>query len=498
MRQTPVTYVSSARDKSAFGREIESIMLQTFGHLPIGWILFAVLAAAGFIAFSSGRAALATSPASTAGLARTHSRPNYHGYYVAMCTVLPAILVFVIYLLVADPYIRAQLASELPSQITSLGEHGVAQYIDRLTENAALRETVASGDALFDAATRRLSEIAGLTRAIAFVGALSVALAGFFFARRQISHDFRARTHVERAITAALALCAGVAIVTTIGIVLSLVFETYRFFTIEGGPTVLSFLFGTDWNAQTGANFGAVPLFFGTLMIAVLAMCVAAPIGLYSAIYLSEYASPKVRAWVKPLLELLAGIPTVVYGFFAATIIAPAVRSGAQWVNGLSFVPDGFLAAQPTSALAAGLVMGIMIVPFVSSLSDDVINAVPQTLRDGALAMGATSSETVKQVVLPAALPGVIAALLLAVSRAIGETMIVVMAAGGRALITADPTSDLTTVTYQIVSLLTGDTEFDSAKTISAFALGFVLFAITLLFNLIALRVVQKYREKYD
>jgi phosphate transport system permease protein len=237
-------------------------------------------------------------------------------------------------------------------------------------------------------------------------------------------------------------------------------------------------------------------------MIALIAMLIAAPVGLFAAIYLSEYAGPKVRGWVKPILEILAGIPTVVYGFFALLVVAPAIRSIAIWINttlistGLASEP--LLAAQPTSALAAGLVMGIMVIPFVSSLSDDVINAVPQTLRDAAYAMGATKSETVKHVVLPAALPGIIASLLLAVSRAIGETMIVVMAAGQRARISADPTADFTTITVQIVALLTGETEFDSPKTLSAFALGLVLFVVTLFFNLIALRVVQKYREKYD
>lgn len=473
-------------------------MLQIFGHLPIGWLLLAILAAASIVAFYAGRMTLAAAPASTTGLARTHSQPDFHGYFVALCTILPAVLIFIIYLIIGDGFVRSQLASELPSQIQALGQMELAQYIDRLSEHAALNDAANTSSPLFNAASARFVQLTGQTRIITTIAALLFASAGFFFGRSRINRDFRARTFVERAINTALFLCAGIAVVTTVGIVLSLVFETFHFFTIEGGPTITGFLFGTDWNAQTGANFGAVPLFFGTFLIALLAMCVAAPIGLYSAIYLSEYASPAVRSWVKPLLELLAGIPTVVYGFLAASFIAPLVRSGAQWVNGLSFVPDNFLAAQPTSALAAGLVMGIMIVPFVSSLSDDVINAVPQTLRDGALAMGATKSETVKQVVMPAALPGVIAALLLGVSRAIGETMIVVMAAGGRALITADPTSDLTTVTYQIVSLLTGDTEFDSAKTISAFALGFVLFAITLMFNLIALRVVQKYREKYD
>lgn len=474
-------------------------MLQTIGHLPIGWLLFVVLAAAGFVAFYAGRMALVNSPVLEQQFARTHSQPNYHGYFVAMCTIAPAAIILLIYLIVADDYIRNQIAGELPKALTgSLGPLELAQYIDRLAEHSSSADATPTGNNLFDAASARFLELTGQTRIAAVGGALGTAAIGFFLARKKINRDFRARTFVEQGISALLFMCAAIAIFTTIGIVLSLVFETIRFFTMAGGSSVFGFLFGTDWNAQTGSNFGAVPLFFGTIMIALLAMLVAAPIGLFAAIYLSEYASPRVRIWVKPLLELLAGIPTVVYGFFAATIVAPLVRSGAQWINGLSFVPDGFLAAQPTSAMAAGLVMGIMIVPFVSSLSDDVINAVPQTLRDGALAMGATKSETIKQIVMPAALPGVIAALLLAVSRAIGETMIVVMAAGGRALITADPTSDLTTVTYQIVSLLTGDTEFDSAKTVSAFALGFVLFIVTLGFNLIALHVVQKYREKYD
>jgi phosphate transport system permease protein len=237
-------------------------------------------------------------------------------------------------------------------------------------------------------------------------------------------------------------------------------------------------------------------------MIALIAMLVAAPVGLFSAIYLSEYASVRTRRYVKPLLEMLAGIPTVVYGFFALLVIAPAVRASALGINSflieLGAVNGPVLAAQPTSALAAGLVMGVMVIPFVSSLSDDVINAVPDSLRDGAFAMGATKSETIKQIILPAALPGIVASMLLAVSRAIGETMIVVMAAGQRARISFDPSTDLTTITVQIVALLTGETEFDSPKTLSAFALGLVLFVVTLIFNLIALRVVQRYRDKYE
>jgi phosphate transport system permease protein len=291
--------------------------------------------------------------------------------------------------------------------------------------------------------------------------------------------------------------------------VLSLVFETIRFF---GEVSPMEFLFGLKWSAQTnirpdqvGASgaFGAVPLIYGSIMITVIAMIVAAPVGLFAAIYLSEYSGPRTRRTIKPILEVLAGVPTVVYGFFALLTVAPAVRAFGDWLNDvlmalMPWVEGPIIDAQPTSALAAGLVMGVMIIPFVSSLSDDVINATPQSLRDGAFALGATKSETVKQVILPAALPGVVAALLLAVSRAIGETMIVVMAAGQRAQITADPFQDVTTITVQIVDLLTGDTEFDSPKTLSAFALGFGLFLITLVFNLIAQRVVKAYREKYE
>jgi phosphate transport system permease protein len=258
------------------------------------------------------------------------------------------------------------------------------------------------------------------------------------------------------------------------------------------------FLFGLRWSPQealradqvgSSGSFGAIPVFTGTLLITAIAMFVAAPVGLFAAIYLSEYASSRVRSWVKPIMEVLAGVPTVVYGFFAALTVAPIVRD-----LGLSVGLD----TASESALAAGLVMGVMIIPYVSSLSDDVINAVPQSLRDGAYGLGATRSEAIRNVVIPAALPGIVGALLLGVSRAIGETMIVVMAAGLTAKLTANPLDNVTTVTVQIVTLLVGDQEFDSAKTLSAFALGLVLFVVTLGLNIIALRVVQKYREKYD
>nr|WP_083332792.1 phosphate ABC transporter permease subunit PstC [Hyphomonas sp. Mor2] len=473
-------------------------MLQTIGHLPIGWLLIAPLAAAGFFAFSFGRTEVSALPIGSTIGARLHSQPNYHGYFLAFCTILPAALIFLAYLVFAENYVRESLRSELPGYLLSRGPEQVDLFVQRVADYASQRTINDTGNILFDASVDRYAILKGESRLIAIALAIVAALGGFFLGRRPLNRSFPARSYVEQTITALLFVCAAIAIFTTIGIVFSLVYETVRFFSLPDGPGILEFLFGTDWNAQTGQNFGAVPLFFGTLMIALLAMCVAVPVGLFSAIYLSEYASPRFRSWVKPILELLAGIPTVVYGFFAATLIAPLVRSFALWLNGLPFTPDNFLAAQPTNALAAGLVMGVMIIPFVSSLSDDVINAVPQPLRDGALAVGATQSETIKQVVLPAAFPGIVAAVLLAVSRAIGETMIVVMAAGGRALITLDPTSDITTVTYQIVSLLTGDTAFDSARTISAFALGFALFGITLVFNVIALRVVKRYREAYD
>jgi len=330
------------------------------------------------------------------------------------------------------------------------------------------------------------------------VGIVTLLAAGLAFlrTRSQIAPGFRARNRVERLITILLLLSSVLAILTTIGIVLSLLFESMRFFSMV---SVTEFLFGLQWSpqiairadqiGQTGA-FGAIPLFAGTAMITAIAMMVAVPIGLFSAIYLSEYAGPKFRSIAKPVLEILAGIPTVVFGFFALLTVGPAIRA--------LFSTLGFESVVTQSALSAGLVMGVMIIPFISSLSDDVINAVPQSLRDGSYAMGATRSETVSQVVVPAALPGIIGAILLAVSRAVGETMIVVMAAGQGANLTANPLESVTTITVQIVMLLTGDQEFDSAKTLSAFALGLVLFVMTLIMNVIALRVVQKYREKYD
>ena len=310
----------------------------------------------------------------------------------------------------------------------------------------------------------------------------------------RLRHANRSTQLKELAIQFVLIASSLVAILTTVGIIVSLSFEAFRFFT---KVPLSEFLFGLDWSPQTAIRedqvgssgaFGVIPLLTGTLLISLIAMIVATPLGLYSAVYLAEYAKPKTRNYVKPLLELLAGIPTVVYGFFAALVVAPIIRATGSGV--------GFDISSE-SAMAAGLVMGVMLIPFISSLSDDVINAVPQALRDASLGMGATQAETITKVVLPAATPGIMGSLLLAISRAIGETMIVVMAAGLAANLSLNPFEAVTTTTVQIVTLLTGDQEFDSAKTLAAFAIALYLLILTLGLNIIALKIVDRYKRKY-
>ena len=341
-------------------------------------------------------------------------------------------------------------------------------------------------------------------------GAALAALLGALFAFSRIRPELRARNRVEGWIVGLLFASSAVAVLVTVGIIASLVFDSLRFFA---SVPITEFLLGTQWSPKTAIRadqvgssgaFGALPLFAGTFLIMLIAMTVAAPVGLFAAIYLSEYAGPVFRATVKPVLEVLAGVPTVVYGFFAALTVGPAFR---EFFNGLGAMLAGgpldglgqyLMLVQNQMALVAGGVMGIMLIPFVSSLSDDIINAVPQSLRDGSYAMGATKSETVKRVLLPAALPGVAGAMLLAMSRAIGETMIVTMAAGLAARLTLNPLDTVTTVTVQIVTLLTGDQEFDSPKTLAAFGLGLTLFLVTLALNFIAQRIVQTYRQQYD
>ena len=424
-----------------------------------------------------------------------HSLPSYYGYYAAMWCGVPALILFALWSMF-DGYIVLTMATEaLATRAPDL----TADQL-KLAHSDVLR-IVAGGTPVGEPkpyimdAVERYQDLEATSQAALTVIALSIAIAGASLALGRIRKEHRARNVVESGVMTFLIACSTIAIFTTIGIVLSVLFESIRFF--QQIPA-LDFIFGLEWSPQTAIRadqvgstgaFGAIPLFAGTLLISFIAMVVAAPVGLMSAIYLGEYASARVRAVAKPLLEILAGIPTVVYGFFAALTVAPFLRDSGALIG---------LDVSSESALAAGLVMGIMIIPFVSSLSDDVITAVPQALRDGSLALGATHSETVKKVVLPAALPGIVGGLLLAVSRAIGETMIVVMAAGLSANLTANPLEAVTTVTVQIVTLLVGDQEFDSAKTLAAFALGLMLFVTTLVLNIIALHVVRKYREQYD
>ncbi len=424
-----------------------------------------------------------------------HSLPSYHGAYVALWCALPALLVVGFWLSLQNGLIESIVLSGLPDQMASLSQGEINLLLSDIRNLATDDITSREPNPVVRAAAEHYKDLQSLGFMLMAGVVVLLSTGGLYFAQRAISPALRARPRVEKAIGWVLLIASIVAILTTIGIVLSLLFESLRFFS-QVSP--IDFLFGFSWSPQTalradqvGASgaFGAIPVFAGTLLITVIAMAVAVPIGLMAAIYMAEYASPATRSVVKPLLEILAGIPTVVYGFFAALTVGPAFRELGESL-GLSVASE--------SALAAGLVMGVMIIPFVSSLSDDVINAVPQSLRDGSYALGATQSETIRQVILPASLHGIVGAVLLAVSRAIGETMIVVMAAGLAANLTANPLEAVTTVTVQIVKLLVGDQEFDSAKTLAAFALGLVLFIVTLALNVVALRVVRKYREEYD
>jgi phosphate transport system permease protein len=424
-----------------------------------------------------------------------HSLPGYHGYYVALWCGIPALFILAAWVILEPLIVQWLVVSSLPEAKQDLPPARLGLLLSDIRNLAGGDVVSRVADPEMQAAGeyyRDLRRISGIALAVAV---LSAAIAGLTFGRTLITPRLRARNTVEKIITVFLIACSTVAILTTLGIVLSLVVEAGRFFTMV---SPFEFLFGREWSPQmalradqVGATgrFGILPLLVGTLLISLIAMCVAAPVGLLSAIYMSEYAHPQVRGVIKPVLEILAGIPTVVYGFFAALTVAPWLRNtGAEF---------GFFISSE-SALAAGLVMGVMIIPFVSSLSDDVISAVPRAMREGSLGLGATRSETIKRVILPAALPGIVGALLLAVSRAIGETMIVVMAAGLVANLTVNPFEAVTTVTVQIVTLLVGDQEFDSPKTLAAFALGLVLFCVTLALNIIALHVVRKYREQYE
>ncbi|MFK7792356.1 MAG: phosphate ABC transporter permease subunit PstC [Devosiaceae bacterium] len=426
-----------------------------------------------------------------------HSRPSYHGGYLAIMATLPALGILIAWSIAQGPIIDRLVVGQFTDQVDALSLPQQEAFL-RDARAIAFGGIVSFTDELKEAAAGIYANLYLMSQIAMIIVMAILAFLGFRAAYTNIEPQRRTRHFVERAVMLLLIACSVVAIFTTIGIVLSLIFESIRFFTLI---PIHNFLFGLHWSPQSAfagagevvdANplvFGAVPLIVGTLFITFIAISVAGPVGLFAAIYLSDYASAPVRAVAKPVLEILAGVPTVVYGFFAALTVAPFIRDTGQ----------GFgLDVASESALAAGVVMGIMIIPFVSSLSDDVITAVPQSLRDGSLALGSTKSETIRRVVLPAALPGIVSAMILAISRAIGETMIVVMAAGLAANLTINPLEAVTTVTVQIVTLLVGDQEFDTAKTLAAFALGLMLFCVTLTLNFIALRVVQKYREQYD
>jgi phosphate transport system permease protein len=460
---------------------------------------------------------------------KLHSRPGYYGTFVAICAVLPAAIILVAWLIASPLYVNSVVRAGFPEdvQARSQAEQGLAfgmvnslargmdvlslEEIDRVGSSPTeLRSALgAKGVPLAGDPEPYMVEAAGDLNAMTKISnrvmtaiVLIAALAGAGFSYTRISPRFRARNRVERVILGALVLASSIAIVTTVGIVLSMLTEAGHFFT---RVPAWEFFFGTVWDprfAAAGATesegqFGLIPLLLGTLYIGLVAMLVAVPSGLFSAIYMSEYASRTVRSVAKPLLEVLAGIPTIVYGFFALTAVGPFLRDLSSQINGIATGNfANFIQAQ--SVLTAGFVMGIMLIPYVSSLSDDIITAVPRALRDGSLGLGATRSETIKRVVLPAALPGIVGALLMTASRAIGETMIVVLAAGVAARIQLNPFEPMTTVTVKIVSQLTGDLEFTSPQTLVAFALGITLFAITLCLNIYALYIVRKYREQYE
>lgn len=457
-----------------------------------------------------------------------HSLPNYYGVNAALAAAGPALLLLVSWLILQPIVINNLIASDIPAATAE--ERGARSLIladarriadgldvavtegvmtaaeaDNIRAGATdIRETLgAVGVALGSDVDEMTLELAQAYRAYARMGSILLAVAviglacaGLGAAFRKTTKDFRARNAVERAVKMILIAAASVAILTTVGIVLSLIFNTLEFF---GRFPAVDFFFGTRWEPSFsgrggGSELGFLPLIWGTLFISVIALAVAVPVGLFAAIYLSEYASKTVRSIAKPMIEVLAGIPTIVYGLFALLTVGPLLLDvfGKDGVLAVNWMSGG------TAAMTAGLVMGVMLIPFVSSLSDDIINAVPQAMRDGSLGLGATKSETVRQVILPAALPGIVGAILLAASRAIGETMIVVLGAGAAASLSLNPFEAMTTVTAKIVSQLTGDGEFDSPETLVAFALGITLFVITLGLNIFALYIVRKYREQYE
>ena len=488
---------------------------------PIWTLLFVVALAA--IGYGAGRARAMRS--ASGDIRNLHSLPSYYGANAMLSVLVPALALMVIWLIVQPMFIETRVQQHIPPQsyadsgALSLIMSDVRRVADGLT--VAVREGVFSVD---DAAglnsqstdiraalgsvgvalgsdvepyvlkaAQEYRALSGTGQTLRSIAVLALALAGLIWSLRRTNRTFRARNVVERALLALLIMAASIAVLTTLGIVLSLVFNTVEFFKLYPWT---EFFFGLTWAPSFGggSELGILPLFWGTFYISLIALAVAVPIGLFAAIYLSEYASPAVRGFAKPMLEVLAGIPTIVYGLFALLTVGPALVAlfGREGALGVNWMSGG------TAVMTAGLVMGIMLIPFISSLSDDIINSVPQSMRDGSLGLGATKSETIKQVVLPAALPGIVGAILLAASRAIGETMIVVLGAGAAARLSMNPFEAMTTVTAKIVSQLTGDADFASPEALVAFALGMTLFVITLALNIFALWIVRKYREQYE
>lgn len=457
--------------------------------------LIAALCVLVFLAYQFSRTRAEIIARQLGGPRNLKALPFYYGLLAAIWCALPALLILLLWSAFDEVIIRHVIIQNLAIDGKTLTDSQIGLLVASVQNFSEGQGLAGQTDVSVQAASYQLQHFLRVNELAKSVLVLLAAIVGGWWMWVKTSAKLAARQHIEKLFRWALLLSASIAILVTIGIVLSVLFETLRFFQVV---PIGEFIFGSHWSPQVAirpdqvagsGSFGAVPLFTGTLMISAIAMLVAVPSGLFSAIYLSEYASPKVRALVKPLLEVLAGIPTVVYGFFAALTVAPAVRH---------FFSKLGMTVSSESALAAGAVMGIMIIPFISSLTDDVIRAVPRSLREGSLGLGATQSETIKNVIFPAALPGIVGGILLAVSRAIGETMIVVMAAGLAANLTANPLESVTTVTVQIVTLLVGDQQFDSPKTLAAFALGLALFIVTLILNFIALQVVKRYREQYE
>lgn len=457
--------------------------------------LFLLLVVMTAVTYYFGRQRALSLANAVGGIRYLHSLPNYYGLMSGAWAGIPALIVLFFWVVFESAVIQNMVVGSLPDRFQSFSSSELnLVWSEILNLRSGILEN--ASDIALMGAVERLNALESSASIIKTLLVLFVSVSLAAYGLRAISPELKARNQFENVLKGFLMLSSLIAIFTTVGIVFSVLFESMRFF---GQVPFTEFMFGTKWSPQiaitadvpgSSGAFGAVPLFVGTLMIAGIALVVSVPIGLMTAVYLVEYASSRVRSIVKPLLEVLAGIPTVVYGFFAALVMAPQLKNFLEdlSVNGVS----------SESALAAGLVMGIMIIPFVSSLADDVINAVPNSLRDGSYGLGATRSETIKQVIFPAALPGIVGGILLAASRAIGETMIVVMAAGLAANLTANPLEAVTTVTVQIATLLVGDQEFDSAKTLSAFALGLMLFFTTLILNVIALAVVKRFQEQYD